>query len=220
VFVSRKSFLNHLNNVDYVRFSQIKRDWQAIREENESAAKQFPQYCQPMVMPESEYESWDELGNEYYETTRGLKDWGYLTENTRTWETTAAKPQLQLSWEQSLIDELPLEHAVSKGTMQTPGNIMPWHQDKFFTFRRQFPDNPYIIRFLIFLEDWKIGHVLQAGDSIISHWSAGDVITWLPTRYHLSANIGIENKWTVNITGVLKEEFNWPLGQKKYESKS
>lgn len=210
MFVSRTNFLKHLETVDYVKFTRLNFDWDAILVENETAAREFPQYCQPMVIDQEQYQSWDSLGNDYYDTIRGLRDWGYLPENTRTWETTAAKPQMILSWEQDVMRQLPLQHAVSKGTMQTPGNIMPWHQDKFFTFRRQYPDNPYVIRFIMFLQDWKLGHVLQAGDSIISHWRAGDVLTWHPDRFHLSANIGIENKWTVNVTGVLEDSFYWP----------
>lgn len=212
MLVSRKSFLDTLDHYDYVKFTQLKLNWDHIRQENEAAAKEFPQYCQPMVIEDDKFESWDSIGDEYFQSLQGIKKWGYLSENTRTWETTAAKPQIILSWEQSVMDALPLDSAVSKGTMQTPGNIMPWHQDYFITFRRKFPDNPYVIRFIVFLEDWKTGHMLQAGNSVITHWCAGDAITWRPDRWHLSANCGIENKWTVNVTGVLQENFNWPLG--------
>ena len=62
-----------------------------------------------------------------------------------------------------------------------------------------------IIRFVVFMKDWDIGHVLQSENSIISHWKAGDTIVWHPGKFHLSANIGISSKWTFNITGILKD---------------
>ena len=66
----------------------------------------------------------------------------------------------------------------------------------------------YTIRFIVFHNDWEIGHIIQAGDSYIPHWKQGDVITWFPRRWHLAANIGMLDKWTTNITGVLREEVN------------
>jgi hypothetical protein len=115
-----------------------------------------------------------------------------------------------MSWEENVAKQLPLLNLISLPTLQTPGNVLPWHQDKFFNFKRNYPnDIKFIVRFTIFMKDWQIGHVLQAGNSIISHWRAGDCVIWYPDRWHLSANIGINNKWTNNITGILTEEINW-----------
>jgi hypothetical protein len=62
-----------------------------------------------------------------------------------------------------------------------------------------------IWRFLLFLEDWKMGHVLQVNNSMLHHWHQGDVVVWQPGTMHVSANIGLETKWTCNITGFLNE---------------
>jgi hypothetical protein len=84
---------------------------------------------------------------------------------------------------------------------------MPWHIDNFHFWKRNYPTSEHIIRFIVFQEDWKHGQIIQAGSSIISHWQAGDAVTWHPTRWHLSTNAGVENKWTTAVTGILLEEF-------------
>ena len=54
------------------------------------------------------------------------------------------------------------------------------------------------------MEDSATGHALQIKDTWKTSWQAGDVIVWYPNAGHLSINIGNKNKWTCNVTGVLK----------------
>jgi hypothetical protein len=93
-----------------------------------------------------------------------------------------------------------------------PGTVMPWHYDKFYYMNRIVDEEqkPFLSRFLIFLEDWQSGHYLEAGRSIVTGWRAGDVIAWHPNRGHLSSNVGLTDKWTCNVTGVLKEQIRLP----------
>jgi len=207
VFVSRKSFLEHLETVDYLKFGNISADWSEIVRQSDAAVEANPNYWCSLVIDKTTFDSWDSIGDEYIESMRQHREWGYTPENTRSWETTSTKPQLVMPWEQAITDQLPLQvGAIGRPTLQKPGNIMPWHQDKFFYFRRNHPQSQFAIRFLCFMKDWAAGHVLQAGNSIISHWSAGDVIVWHPDRWHLSLNAGFVDKWTTNITGILNEE--------------
>ena len=131
---------------------------------------------------------------------------GYTEYNTRIWKTTSIEPKLTFSWEEEILTQLPLDHGVATVTRQDAGQILPWHEDRFFMLRRLYPtDTRPIWRFLLFLEDWKMGHVLQVNDSMLHHWHQGDVVVWQPGTMHVSANIGLETKWTCNITGFLNE---------------
>jgi hypothetical protein len=206
VSLSRTSFLTDLKSRDYLKFGNIAADWPTIVDECEAAVKEFPQYWSSLVVDPTTF-AWDKIGEEYAAELEKNRTWGYTPENTRSWTTLATKPQLTMEWEEGIANQLPLTNWISRPTMQTPGNVMPWHCDNFYYFKRNYPNQEFVIRFVIFMQDWQIGHVLQAGDSIISHWKAGDVIVWHPERMHLSANIGYNNKWTINTTGILKEEY-------------
>ena len=204
-FVSRKNFLNLLNEVDYYKFGNISTDWESINFECERYVNEYPDYWCSLILDES-FEIWDNNGKEYVESIEHLEKWGYTSENTRSWETTSRYPVLEMSWEKSIYNHFPLDHIVSRPTLQKPGNIMPYHVDKFFYFSHKYPDlKDYVVRFIIFHNDWSPGHLLQAGDTIISHWNRGDVIVWHPQRFHISCNVGFSDKWTTNITGILKE---------------
>lgn len=212
MFVSRKNFLDHLKTVDYVKFTNIPADWNAVIQESEQSVTDNPDYWCSLVVEPNEFDSWDSIGDDYLVELNKFKQWGYTSTNTRSWETTAVKPKINLSWENAVYSHIPVSDGIGRPTKQQPGNIMPWHQDKFFFFKRNHPQAEWVARFIIFMKDWDLGQMLQAGNSIVSHWRAGDVIVWYPDRWHLSVNAGISSKWTTNVTGILHDEFDWPLG--------
>jgi hypothetical protein len=182
---------------DYILYKNISLDW--------------TQVCQDLLTyrHDTDYE-YSLLDNKDYGESLGKEQlahsqFGYTVHNTRIWKTTNREPKITFFWEQQIIDQLPLDHAVATVTRQGCGQVLPWHQDRFYMLRRLHPDdNRPIWRFLVFLEDWKKGHFLQAEDSVIHHWKQGDCIVWQPDTWHLSGNIGCEIKWTCNITGFLK----------------
>jgi len=147
-------------------------------------------------------------GNEYHDElekiTSEYTKYGYTEHNTKIWKTTEKEPKLTFGWEQTILDQLPLDQGIATVTRQDPGQILPWHMDRFFMLRRLNPsDIRPIWRFLLFLEDWKMGHFLQVNNSMLTHWKQGDVYVWQPGTPHVSANVGFEIKWTCNITGFL-----------------
>ena len=93
---------------------------------------------------------------------------------------------------------------------QCPGNIVPWHFDTYKMIREKYDIDKKNIdtvrRYLIFLEDWHWGHILQVGNNVLSNWKKGDVYTWPYGMYHLSCNAGIYDKWTLQITGITTED--------------
>lgn len=83
-------------------------------------------------------------------------------------------------------------------------DIMPTHVDHFETYERVFGvtrDNTY--RALVFLEDWKPGHYLEFNGEAVTNWSAGDYALWQADIPHAASNIGVSDRYTLQITGEL-----------------
>jgi hypothetical protein len=93
---------------------------------------------------------------------------------------------------------------------QDPGHTNPWHFDTYQGTVKKGnltgDDTKKVKRYLLFLEDWHWGHILQVGNNMLSNWKAGDIYTWDYGMYHLSSNAGIVPKWTCQITGYPTEE--------------
>lgn len=86
----------------------------------------------------------------------------------------------------------------------TSGTVMPVHQDLYVKYADLFDlhDCAHTIsRALVLLEDWRSGHYLEvAGDPFVN-WRAGTVVEWCYDTPHMAANIGIEPRYTLQITG-------------------
>lgn len=202
--VLRMNLLNYLNTVDFVHFDHIDDDWKQILTTCESTADAHPDYCWSAVIDDS-FEAWDTNGDTLKNALDLNRQYGYLSSNTVAWDTACKKPKLIMDWEARILEKLPIDLPVGIVIKETPGHTMPWHQDRYTYFKHVNEVTDYVVRFIVFLKDWQIGHFIQAGDGIISHWKAGDVILWHPDRWHLSTNAGINNKWTYSVTGVLHE---------------
>ena len=51
-----------------------------------------------------------------------------------------------------------------------------------------------------------MGHFIQYDNVVYTHWSAGDTLLWDSEVLHLGANAGMENKYTLQVSGFLKEQ--------------
>lgn len=214
VSVSRQDFLDYLSTVDYVKLKSIDDDWTEILSECEAVAKAHPDYAQPLVQDNHDFDAWSAHGLELKNSLDLNKQWGYLPSNTIIWKTTCQPSKLYMSWEHRVAQELPFElGCVVTPTLLKPGNIMPWHVDAFYYFKDQCSHalQPYVARSLVFIKDWETGHYLQAGDSVIHHWKAGEVLIWHPDRHHVVANVGCTDRWTCNVTGVLQATIDFTL---------
>jgi len=89
--------------------------------------------------------------------------------------------------------------------------IMPEHSDHYRTYIKLFqPKYENVHRILIMLEDWKPGHYLEIDGVGITSWIAGDYFIWKNDCKHAAANIGIEDRYTLQITGEeLEAEDTW-----------
>jgi hypothetical protein len=95
----------------------------------------------------------------------------------------------------------------SVGIMKQPvGQTLPIHEDTFYQFAKNHDVDPYdCVRVNIFLEDWKSGHYFEINGNPVLHWKRGDAILIKRDEPHLSGNMGMETKYTMQITGVLNE---------------
>jgi hypothetical protein len=58
-----------------------------------------------------------------------------------------------------------------------------------------------IRRAIVFLEDWKPGHYFEGNNTAKTDWQAGDVVEWCYDAPHMAANLGLEPRYTLQITG-------------------
>lgn len=116
----------------------------------------------------------------------------------------------QLWWNNTQLDfenigqQLGIEVVTISSIMQPPGCVIPWHRDTFFQINQRYPDRKEIkVRANINLEDWKIGHFIQYNDTVYTHWVTGDTLIWDSNILHLGANAGMQNKYTLQVSGFL-----------------
>ena len=96
----------------------------------------------------------------------------------------------------------------SVGIMKQPvGQTLPSHEDTFYQFAKNNDVDPYeCCRVNIFLEDWQSGHYFEINEKSVLHWKRGDAIIILRDEPHLSGNMGLTTKYTMQVTGV-RDEF-------------
>lgn len=88
-----------------------------------------------------------------------------------------------------------------------PNMILPLHIDRYgyFTTKHSISDISKIVRVIVFLEDQKLGHVLQVSGITVPNWQAGDYVYWRGNDPHIAANLGTHDRYTLQITGIINE---------------
>lgn len=145
----------------------------------------------------------DEQGrsNQFEEQNRQYVQAGYSENNTQYWQTFDVDDAC-IEFGRSLFPRFSM--SVIK---QMPGQTLPSHLDTFFTFSVNNGIEPKdCVRINIFLEDWKTGHYFEINETPVLQWKQGDAIMIEIEEPHLSGNMGMEPKYTMQVTGV-KHEF-------------
>jgi hypothetical protein len=86
----------------------------------------------------------------------------------------------------------------------TTGTVMPVHRDLYKRYISLFDlsGKEYTVRrALVLLEDWQPGHYLEVQGHPYVNWRAGDVVEWIYDAPHAAANIGLQDRYTLQITG-------------------
>jgi hypothetical protein len=94
-----------------------------------------------------------------------------------------------------------------------PGMILPWHHDNLGNWCRnnkhlnpnidtQMCDLGPIKRYLVMINDWHWGHIIQMNNSYFPKWKSGEMYDLPMPQPHCSANIGMRIKLTCSISGA------------------
>jgi hypothetical protein len=84
------------------------------------------------------------------------------------------------------------------------GTVMPVHQDLYRRYIELFDlkgREHTIKRALVLLEDWCSGHYFEVDGHPFVNWRAGDTVEWTYDTPHMAANIGLQDRYTLQITG-------------------
>ena len=120
----------------------------------------------------------------------------------------------QLWWSADEVDfvglgqQLGMEVVTVSTICQPPGNVVPLHRDSFFQINKRFPDRKDIkVRANVHMQDYRLGHFIQYihDDRTVTStdWRAGDAIMWDTHIVHLGANAGMQDKYTMQVSGFL-----------------
>lgn len=113
----------------------------------------------------------------------------------------------QPSWNHKFIDLYERWGWKDIGTSyyrMSSGTVMPVHQDRYVKYMQLFDlvgKEHTIRRALVLLETWRSGHYLEVMDQPFVKWSAGTVVEWTYDAPHMAANLGLEPRYTLQITG-------------------
>ena len=143
-----------------------------------------------------------------------FREWGYNEHNTSI---------LKISYEEypevfePYVKFAGFGECAAVALKQKPGQFLPWHQDTYIRFRKEFnvPDDVEVTRYSLMLEDWHWGHYFLAGNSVFHQWKQGDFLQMPLKMHHTTCNGGIIPKLTMTITGTVTDE----LLQKKKNGK-
>ena len=84
------------------------------------------------------------------------------------------------------------------------GTVLPTHRDLYKRYVELFDlegREHRIHRAIIFLQDWRPGHYAEYEDQPFVGWRAGDVVEWQYDTPHMAANLGLDPRYTLQITG-------------------
>ena len=109
------------------------------------------------------------------------------------------------SWAVDIINKLGWENTGVNMYKMSTGDVLPAHADHYKTYKKTFKiKDPMVIwRCLVFMEDWKSGHYFEVDGEPIIKWKAGDYAVWNYDVPHMAANIGIDPRYTMQITGMV-----------------
>lgn len=84
------------------------------------------------------------------------------------------------------------------------GTVLPTHSDlylRYIELHNLQGKEETIRRAIVFLEDWQPGHYSEINGEGLANWVAGTTLEWQYDTPHAAANIGIEPRYTLQLTG-------------------
>jgi len=145
--------------------------------------------------------------NETFNDTESTERWQALGYANRFTGDMCDMRSPQPSWNRRFVDlytELGWKDIGTSYYRMSTGTVLPTHGDLYLRYIELFKlqgQEHRIRRAVVFLEDWKSGHYFEGNGKSITHWLAGDTVEWQYNTPHMAANIGIEPRYTLQITG-------------------
>jgi hypothetical protein len=103
------------------------------------------------------------------------------------------------------------ELGIEEGTISLiciePGQVVPVHSDSFYKLRQDFEISiDQCVRYLIFLDNWELGHVVEFQETPITKWKKGDVWRFDHKSLHYAANASQTNFITCQVNTFLNRQ--------------
>lgn len=143
--------------------------------------------------------------NKPFNDQNTVEKWKYLGHNYEKYTGLMRDQSEQLpDWCYEISQQLSLQNSGITLYCMTPGTIMPEHGDTFVKYREimNLKSTDDVGRVVIFLENWKSGHYFEIDGNPIVNWKKGDYVLWKNDTLHMAANLGKENRYTMQVTGV------------------
>ena len=154
----------------------------------DSSFKNFDYVRQPLMM--SEINEWVAKGYDHVKSFSGMM---YDNRNPMP------------EWVKGFENQFGLTNQTYNFYKMSTLEIMPEHRDHYSTYIRLFEADPSkVYRVLVMMEDWRPGHYLEVAGKGFVNWRAGDYFMWENFCPHAAANIGVEDRYTLQITGEMK----------------
>ena len=107
-------------------------------------------------------------------------------------------------WVKTVSDQIGLTQCGYTFYQMSTGIIMPKHVDHFENYCKFYNANKNdVYRAIVALEDWQSGHYFEIDNQIIHDYKRGDYILWSSDVAHSAANLGINTRYTLQITGQI-----------------
>jgi hypothetical protein len=113
----------------------------------------------------------------------------------------------QPSWNNRIVElfvEMGWKNIGTSYYRMGPGSILPTHRDLYKKYVSLFNlqgKEHTIRRAVIFLENWKPGQYAEYENSPFINWQVGATVEWEYDALHMAANVGVEDRYTLQITG-------------------
>lgn len=106
-------------------------------------------------------------------------------------------------WCNNMAEEIGLTNCGFVFYKMPTGVVMPTHVDHFNRYCKVFKVNRKDVwRAIVFLDDWKPGHYFEINETAIMDYKKGDYILWQNDTPHAASNIGLQDRYTLQITGT------------------
>jgi hypothetical protein len=112
--------------------------------------------------------------------------------------------ELPAIWKQ-FLKEFDLTTGSVSWTLIESGRIVPIHQDFFVNLRQTYnAEVDQCARYIIMLEDWIFGQIVEFDDRVLTRWKKGDVWEFDHTIPHWAANASNYNFYTCQVSFLKK----------------